>query len=144
MKFQTIISKDRDEEVVIYAHEHTKEIKRIEAFVAEADTELWGYDVNRGVCKLVSAEIDCFAAENGRLYALVGSQKLQIKKRLYELEEMLDDSFVKINQSCIGNIHRIRRFDVTVGGALMVTFKNGYRDYVSRRQLKFVKERIGF
>ena len=22
--------------------------------------------------------------------------------------------------------------------------KNGYRDYVSRRQLKFVKERIGF
>lgn len=144
MKFKTIISRDRDEEVVIYAHERTKEIEKIEAFVAEADTELLGYDENRGICKLVSSEIDCFAAENGRTYALVGSQRLWVKKRLYELEEMLDDSFVKINQSCIGNIQRIRRFDVSVGGALMVTFKNGHRDYVSRRQLKFVKERIGF
>ena len=32
---------------------------------------------------------------------------------------------------------------VTLGGSLTVVLKNGYRDYVSRRQLKAVKERMG-
>jgi len=38
----------------------------------------------------------------------------------------------------------IKKFDVSFGGALTVIFKNGYTDYVSRRQMKIVKERIGF
>ena len=57
---------------------------------------------------------------------------------------MLDGSdFVKLNQSCIVNIKKIECFDASLGGALKVTLKNGYRDYVSRRQLKAVKERLG-
>ena len=60
-----------------------------------------------------------------------------------QLEEMLDDSFVKINQSCIANIKKIDRFKATVGGSLTVIFKNGHIDYVSRRNLKNVKERLG-
>ena len=58
------------------------------------------------------------------------------------IEEMLDESFVKINQSCLGNVKKIARFDASIGGSLMVTFRNAHRDYVSRRQLKTVKERM--
>ena len=52
-------------------------------------------------------------------------------------------NFVKINQSCIVNVNKIERFDTSVSGTLKVSLKNGYTDYVSRRQLKPIKERIG-
>ena len=59
-------------------------------------------------------------------------------------EEKVDKNFVRLNQSCLGNIRKIAHFDASIGGTLMVTFQNAHRDYVSRRQLKTVKERIGF
>ena len=55
----------------------------------------------------------------------------------------LGTDFIKINQSCIANIRQIQRFDTSFSGTLRVIFKNGYTDYVSRRQLKAVKERLG-
>ena len=41
------------------------------------------------------------------------------------------------------NIDKIKRFDASLSGFLLVTLKNGYSDYVSRRNLKNVKERLG-
>ena len=77
------------------------------------------------------------------MYALTENEKFKIKSRLYQLEEKLDNNFVKINQSCIANIKKIDRFKATVGGSLTVVFENGYVDFVSRRKLKNVKERLG-
>ena len=56
---------------------------------------------------------------------------------------MLKDSFVYINQGCLANLKMIDHFDASIGGTLMVVFKSGYKDFVSRRQLKNIKERIG-
>jgi DNA-binding LytR/AlgR family response regulator len=69
--------------------------------------------------------------------------KLLVKLRLYQLEERLDKCFIKINQSCIANVRQISKVEATFSGALSVVFKNGYRDYISRRNLKKVKERLG-
>ena len=77
------------------------------------------------------------------MFALTEKGKYRLKSRLYQLEKNLNDNFVKINQSCIANIKKIEKFKASVGGALMVIFKNGYEDYVSRRNLKNVKERLG-
>ena len=66
-----------------------------------------------------------------------------MKKRLYELNEMLKDSFVYINQGCLANLKMIDHFDASISGNLIVITKSGYKDYVSRRQIKNVKERIG-
>ena len=70
-------------------------------------------------------------------------EQLYLKQRLYQVEDNLDKDFIKINQSTIANIRMIERFSVSIGGSLQVIFKNGYKDYVSRRQLKSVKERMG-
>ena len=51
--------------------------------------------------------------------------------------------YVKINQSCYANIKNIKKFESTIGGSLKVIFKNNYVDYISRRELKNVKERMG-
>lgn len=142
MKCTVIIDEKRDEEVIIYAHEKNETVKSVEKLVADASLELIGYS-GKAAVKLSLLEIYCFTVEGNKVYALTKDEKLQIKLRLYQIDEIADKSFVKINQSCIVNICTIKRFDASVSGTLRVTLKNGYTDYVSRRQLKAVKERLG-
>ena len=37
----------------------------------------------------------------------------------------------------------ISHFDVSISGSLIVVFKSKYKDYVSRRRIKEIKERMG-
>ena len=142
MKCRTVIDKSRDEEVVIYVHEKSRLSENIEEYVMSCSTELVGYRDGMAV-NLSQADVYCFIVEDNKIYALTEKEKLRLKQRLYVLEESLNGDFVKINQSCVANIRKIQKFDTSLSGTLSVIFKNGYRDYVSRRQLKIVKERIG-
>lgn len=142
MKCKTVIDKNREEEVIIYAHERNETVESIERIVSSTQLELIGYS-GKSAVRLKQAEVYCFTVEDNKVYAITESEKLQVKLRLYQIEDIADDSFVKINQSCIANVSQIKRFDASVSGTLRVVFKNGYTDYVSRRQLKPVKERLG-
>ena len=145
MKYKTVIAPEREEEVVIYAHRRTRKVEALEAYVEELSTELLGYGDGGQIRPLHPADVHCFVVEAGKTYALTDAERLTIRLPLYVVEELLeaDRSFVRINQSCLANISKISRFDASIGGSLMVTFRNAHKDYVSRRQLKAVKERMG-
>lgn len=142
MKLGIVIDKNHDEQILIYAHEKTALICEIEQLVNNDSFDLTGYGETETV-KLNLNEICCFITEDSKVYALTEKGKYRLKSRLYQIEQNLNDNFVKINQSCIANIKKIDKFKASVGGALTVIFKNGYEDYVSRRNLKNVKERLG-
>lgn len=141
MKFQLIIDPAAEEQVTVVAKRPSDLTDAIERLVGE-EIELIGYKDKEGV-RLELDEVCCFISQDDRVFALCREEKLQIKARLYQVEQMLPAGFVKINQSCIVNIKNIERFDAAVSGTLSVRLKNGYTDYVSRRQLKSVKERLG-
>jgi DNA-binding LytR/AlgR family response regulator len=143
MKCTTIIDKEREEEVIIYLHEENKISQKIEELISQNRAELIGYTGN-SVTILQPEDVYCFTVENNKIFALTEKERYRLKQRLYSLEETFGEDFLKINQSCIVNVKAIQQFDVSLGGSLMILLKNGYRDYVSRRQLKAVKERIGF
>lgn len=143
MKFTTVIDKDREEEVVVYLKEPREIADRIEALISSESTSFVGY-LNNSIIPLIPSEIFCFTLEGGKLYALTEDNRLLVKERLCSVEGKAGAGFIKINQSCLVNLEKIKKFDVSIGGALRVTLKNGFRDCISRRQLKHVKERIGF
>lgn len=142
MKLQIVIDSNRDEEIIVYAHNKSPLVIEIEELVNSHSVDLIGYTENETV-KLSLNDLYCFFTEDNKVYALTENEKYRLKSRLYQLEENLNNNFVKINQSCIANIKKIDRFKATVGGSLTVIFKNGYVDFVSRRNLKNVKERLG-
>lgn len=142
MKFRFFIDKSREEEVIVYSHEKTKLVEDIENLVTENNFELIGY-ADREAVNLDLADVYCFTVENNKIYAVCEHEKYFLKSRLYQLEEKLSENFIKINQSCIANIRKIRKFDASFSGTLIVIFKNGYKDFVSRRNVKNVKERLG-
>ena len=142
MKLQIVIDPNRDEEILVYAHEKTSLINEVEELVKSYSVDLIGYTENETV-KLNLNDIYCFFTEDNKVFALTENEKYRLKSRLYQIEEGLSDNFVKINQSCIANIKKIDRFKATIGGSLTIVFKNGHIDFVSRRNLKNVKERLG-
>ena len=142
MKYSIKIDKNREEEVLIFAHERTELVDEIEKLILAEAVELIGYK-EREAFKISPVDVCCFMVEDNKIFALTQTEKLQIKQRLYQLESTLGENFVKINKSCIANIRKIERFNASFSGTLSVTFKNGFKDYVSRRNLKTVKERLG-
>lgn len=142
MKVKTIIDKTKEEEVIICAHEKTKLVSEIETLVYENSTQLIGY--SDGVIRpLTLNEIYSFNVIDNKIYARLEKDVFRLNQRLYVIESLVDENFIKINQSCIINIKKIKKFDASFAGTLGVIMKNGYKDYVSRRQLKVVKERMG-
>lgn len=142
MKLTVFIDKDREEEIIVYAHERSGLIDQIEKLAADKREEIIGY--KNSIAEILDpADIFCFTAEGGKVFAVTDKEKFRIKERLYSLEESLGNDFIRINQSCIANIRKIRCFESSVYGSLVIIFKNGTKDYVSRRNLKNVKERLG-
>ena len=142
MKFTLIIDKDREEEVIVYAKEQSPLVYEIEGLLKKDCEELMGYRDGEMII-IHPTDVFCFTIENGKLFAITEKEKIQLRQRLYQIERYIGSSFVKINQSSIANIKKIDRFKASFGGSLLVIFKNGYEDYVSRRQVKIVKERFG-
>ncbi len=142
MKFNLILNPEAEESVTVVARKNTPLTDAIESLVSAPPRDLIGYKDGRGI-KLSPEEIHCILAEDDKIYALTESEKLQLNGRLYQWEEQLPQRFIRINRSLIANLDQIRKFDASFSGTMQVTFRNGYRDYVSRRNLKYVKERLG-
>ena len=143
MKCFTFIDKNEEERVVIYAKERNSLVKEIEKLVNSTGVSLIG-TLDNSSNIINPCDVTCFMVENNKIYALIEDKKYQLKERLYQLEDMpFNEFFVKLNQSCFANIKKIKEFKTSIGGAIMVIFQNGYKDYISRRELKNVKERIG-
>lgn len=140
MKCRTVIDKEK-QEVIIYTDKITPFVRQIEEFVQQDSTEITG-EASGEIYKITVNDCCCFVVKEGRVYAATEKDEYKIKQRLYELENYLSNNFVKINQSCIVNVHKIVKFYAHISGTLCVTLKNGYSDYVSRRQLKNVKRRL--
>ena len=105
MKIKIFIDKDRDEEVVVYAHERNALVDKIERLVNGNDNIIAKLD--RTMYNLELTDVVCFTSENNKVFAQVGKGKFEVEEKMYELEETLPENFLKINKSCIANIEKI-------------------------------------
>ena len=142
MKCEIIFDSNAEEKVVIYARENSALIEDIKQLAEKGNLGLVGYN-EKEMVTLNPFEIYCVTVMDNKIFAICEDESLQLKERLYCLEEKLPETFIKINKSTLANIQKIERFDASISGTLKILFKNGYVDYVSRRQLKTIKERLG-
>ncbi len=141
MKLNVFVDKTQEERIDIYIKEKRQLVEDIENLISEENILLCYKDSE--IYKVSFSEIILLAVENEKVAVFTEKDKFFIKERLYMAEEKLSSDFIRLNQSAIGNIRKIRKFDCSVSGTLKVTFTNGLTDYVSRRQVKAVRERLG-
>lgn len=142
MNVKVVIDPTRDEEVIIFTHERTALVEEIERLVLQKPLELVGFSDDESVI-LEYVKVTRFTVEEGKTYAYTGDKRYRIKARLYQIEQQMPDCFIRIHQSCLANLRQIARFEAAYSGTLRVVFKNGDVDYVSRRNVRNIKERLG-
>ena len=144
MRFQLIIDPEAEELVTATVHEPSVFTAKLEALVQSHDSA----DRIAAFCEdeillLSFSQIECVTVIGGKTCAIdrLGRQ-YRLKQRLYELEELLPSSFIRINKSTLANETHIARFAAAFSGAVDVVFQCGYRDYVSRRCFAQLKRRF--
>ena len=142
MKFRLIINQDKDEEILITAHKRTALIDEIESLISRHTDRIPGYTED-DIKMLSVAEIACVTVLDGKTYAIDSkNRQYRLKQRLYELEQQLPSSFIRINKSTLANEAHLDRFSVTYAGCVDAVFNCGYTDYVSRRCFAQIKRRF--
>lgn len=143
MKFKLIVDPTREEEIVATVHNPSALTDQIEQLVLQQAVieRLPGYREDE-MKMLEIAEISCITVQDGKTYAIDRkNQQYRLKQRLYELENMLPASFIRINKSALANEKHLDRFTSSFSGAVDAVFKCGYREYVSRRCFTQIKRR---
>ena len=129
--------------VTIKAKEWSEELEDLVSVIKKRRSKrLFGIDEDQTVL-LKPDEIDYIYAEKRKVFALVNGRNIEIKLKLYELEEMLGSyDFMRFSKSVIGNLHNIERFELSFNGNLCVYFRSGNKEYITRKYVAQVKEQL--
>lgn len=136
----------KEPKAVIYTDKITDEISTLVEKISEEENELKiiaGFKDDK-VALLDLKNIFRIYTDSGKVLAETNSGQYTLRLRLYEVEERLyDTNFVRISNSEIINLKKVKDFDMSFTGTICVTLLNGEITYVSRRNVKKIKEKLG-
>ncbi|MDF2485887.1 MAG: LytTR family transcriptional regulator [Herbinix sp.] len=145
MDVEINIEKERlKPKVVIHTNEVTSEINELVKRLTDYNEQLLiGYR-NEEVILLNPDEIYRIYSQGQKVVARTLSETVFLKFRLYELEEKLSGSrLIRISNSEIVNLKRIKSLDLSITGTITMKFDNGEKSFVSRRYVERIKQYIG-
>jgi DNA-binding LytR/AlgR family response regulator len=130
--------------VIIITDKMTDEITDILNTLSSKTSEVITGFYNNLAEILSPEEIIRIYAEGGKTFATVNKKEYVLRQRLYELEErLIKYRFVRISNSEIINLKKVRSFDLSLSGTICVTLSDGTVTYVSRRYVSKIKQVLG-
>ena len=129
---------------VVYTDKITEEVLKIKSFVLKnSESILIGF-LDEKIKILNPAKIYRIYTEDSRVFAESIDEKYLVKKRIYQLEDILKSKkFVRISNSELINLNLVDSFDLSYSGTISVKMKNNSKTFVSRRYVKKIKETLG-
>ena len=130
--------------IIIETDQITDEIQEIISKLSNSSARmLTGFRENT-LEILNQQEILRIYAQSGKVLAATTSGEYILRFRLYELEQRLDPTcFVRISNSEIINLKKVKGFDLNLAGSIRVTLTDGSVTYVSRRYISKIKQLLG-
>ena len=87
-------------------------------------------------------EIFMIRVEDKQVKVYTENNEYQVKKALYQVEESLNQNFVRISKTTIVNIKKIDRVAPSLKGMMFIMLKNGLKDNISRKYLPDFKRTL--
>ncbi len=145
MKIRIEICDEGEEEIILRCKSYDERIKQVEGAlngIVKSRRELTLYIGNTEYYVSIS-DILFFETQNGRVYAHTPDRMYTASYKLFELENMLPSSFVRISKSSIANVMRISSLSrELVGNGEISFYKTEKKTYFSRAYYKILKDRI--
>lgn len=134
----------KETKVIVVTDEITDEINTLVKKLAQDTPQLLA-GIQGDMLKILDQhDIFRLYATNGRVYAETEEGEYLLRLRLYALEERLNkNDFVRISNSEIINLKKVKEFDLSYTGTICVSFQNDTVTYVSRRYVKKIKQVLG-
>ncbi|MBQ6697378.1 MAG: LytTR family transcriptional regulator [Lachnospiraceae bacterium] len=141
-----IDSETKEPEIMITTARMTEDVNRVIEFVSrldDASSMISG--IRDDKVELLDQEaIVRIYAEEGKVFAKTEYSLYQIRLRLYEVEERLNiGKFVRISNSEIVNLKKVKSLDLSFVGTICMELSNGEISYVSRRYVSKIKKVLG-
>lgn len=137
--------KTKDGEVIIRCNELNSEVVEIQKLIKDVlaqKTQITFYKSNTEYY-ISLEEILFFETESTVVNAHTVDNVYQVKYKLYELEELLPNYFVRISKSTILNINYIYSMTRNLTSSSIVEFQNTHKKvYVSRYYYKELKNKL--
>lgn len=145
MKVNLFLSKDVDEP---YADIHTDQLtdnisKAISILESEEASDMLAVKKGSDIALLEFNDIYMFRVEDKQVNVYTENSNYLVKKPLYQIEEELDQSFIRISKTTIVNLKKIDRVAPSLKGMMFIQLKNGLKDNISRKYLPDFKEALG-
>ena len=140
MKIKIMVDKDLiEDEIVVNCKSIDANIQRLEQFISNIDPlklNLVFHKDNKEYYFNLSSVI-FFETSTNAVYAHTAKEVYEVKYRLYELEQILPQYFMRVSKSTIININQIFSINKNITSSSLVEFYGTYKQvYVSRMYLK--------
>ena len=128
--------------VVVSANKIDKEVQNLINYIEYSSEYLIGIVEDKANIIDIDEIIRVYI-EDRKTFVVTLKDTYVVKKKLYEVENMVTRNFIKISQSEIANIKFIKNLDFSNTGTIVIKYKNSDISYVSRRMIKEFKLKLG-
>ena len=134
----------KEPKIIVIADKMSDEINEIVKRLSEKQPKIFAGFREDVVEVLEPSGIYRVFAAGGKVFAETNHGEYVLRMRLYETEERLDrNTFVRISNSEVVNLKKVKNFDLSFAGTICVTLSNGTVTYVSRRYVAKIKQILG-
>lgn len=139
-----IDKKCREPKIIVVTDKMTDEVNDLLKRLSDGRPQVIAGFKDEIVELLEPSDIYRVFAVSGKVLAETARGEYALRLRLYEAEQRLDSrSFVRISNSDIINLKKVRSFDLSFAGTICITLSNGTVTYVSRRSVARIKQVLG-
>ncbi len=134
----------KEPKIIILTEKMSDEISLLVKKITEDVPQMIAGFQNDQLRVLEQDEIFRIYTANNKVFARTNDGEYSLRLRLYELEERLEkNDFVRISNSEIINIRKVKAFDLSFAGTICVKLIDGTVTYVSRRYVPKIKQILG-
>lgn len=136
------IADDADEEIIIRTHGLDDDVLQLIKRLKQGKNTLTCMDERENIVPVKQDDVYYFDAVDGRVYVYLEKNVLEIKKRLYEIED-LSDAYLRVSKAQIINADKIEHLSPMFNGRLEAHLKNGEKVIISRQYVSDLKKYFG-
>lgn len=134
----------KETKVIIVTNKMDQQVQSLMKRISQEQPQVLAGFRGVSVALLQPEEVIRIYAASGKVYAATALGEYTLRLRLYELEERLDKaSFVRISNSEIVNLRKVKGFDLSFSGTISVKLSDGTSTFVSRRYVSKIKNCLG-
>ena len=130
--------------IIIFTAAITEEVNKLMDKLSKETPQVISGSKNEKIEVIEQGDLVRVYANAGKVFAVTDNGEYTLRLRLYEMEERLNaNQFVRISNSEIINLKKVKNFDLSFTGTICVEFMNGTTTYVSRRYVSKIKTILG-